>query len=72
MPMSLNDNQHVIITSRVQYLHTHFGGTQQLSNWIYDQFNKRKIYPAAGNPANYPLLVKSWILEESYNFVKPS
>lgn len=37
-------------------------GNQDLSNWTQGPVNKRKIMPGSENLANYPGLVKSWIV----------
>lgn len=41
------------ITLRVQYWHIYLGSNQQLSDWIQDPLNRRKILLYFGNLANY-------------------
>lgn len=61
MPINHNNDQHGMVTLKMQQWHACLGGNQWLSNQTKDALNKRKTMHGTGNLANYSAM-KSWIL----------
>ena len=60
IPMNHNNNQHGMVTQRVQQRCTYLCSNQKLCTWTLDPLNWKENLPATENITNSPGLVMSW------------